>query len=434
MRNSTETRRAWFEPGRPIRRGVAALAVFVAGLAGWSVFVPLSDASLARGSLAVEGRSQIVQHPGGGVVSDLRVAEGDTVARGDVLMTLGETEARAQRDVLLTRREALRARLARLIAERDGLTAPDYPAATPDARAAAEEARASQTALLRSRLDQRDSAIVVIDRRIDQLAQRIAGAEAEVAGLIRQTDLTTEELQDLRSLLEKGLARRPEVLDLERQLARLQASVSSKQSEIAEGRQSIAEAEAEIARLVRDRRAGIATEIEATQAELADTAPRVDAAEEELSRMRVRAPASGRVVGLSVHTVGGVVQPGATLMQIVPSDAPFVVEAQLALTDLHDIHEGQPARIELLAYPRSERPELSAVVETISADSFTDDRTGRGYYGLTLRLQQDQVSALGIELQSGMPVQVIMETRARTLIAYLTSPLMDQIGTAFSED
>ena len=434
MTDTVAMRRAWSDPRRPIRRGVIVLGLFISGLVGWSVLVPLSDASVARGSIAVEGRSQAVQHPYGGVVSDLHVADGDTVERGDVLITLGETEARAQRDVLLTRREALRARLTRLIAERDGLETPDYPRADPDASAAAKQARASQTALLKTRMDQQRSAIDVIERRIDQMSQRIAGGAAEVEGLSRQRDLTTEELRDANSLLEKGLARRPQVLELERQAATLRASLTSKQSEIAAARQAIAEAEAEIAQLLNDRQAMISQEIETTQAELASVGPQIDTANERLSRMQVRAPASGRVVGLSVFTVGGVVEPGATLMQIVPSDTPFVIEAQLALTDLHDIREGQPARIELLAYPRSERPELTATVDTISADSFTDERSGRGYFALTLSLSPEEVSALDLELQSGMPVQVIMETRARTLIAYLTSPLMDQIGTAFSED
>lgn len=434
MTDATTARIAYSEPRRPIRIGVAVLAVFVAGLVGWSVFVPLSDAAVARGSLSVEGRSQAVQHPFGGVIADLAVKDGDTVERGDVLMTLSDTQARAQRDVLMTKREALRAQMARLVAERDGLDAPDYPEAAPEAAAAATEARATQTALLASRREQQRSAVTVIERRIDQMRQQIAGSEAQVEGLTSQVALTEDQLDDASTLLDKGLARRPQVLDLERQVSTLKASLAAKRAEGAAAAQSVAEAQAEIARLDRDRQAAISQEIETAQAELAAVAPQIDAAADRLERMQVRAPATGRVVGLSVFTEGGVVEPGATLMQIVPSHTPFVVQGQLALTDLHDIREGQPARLELLAFPRSDRPELHGTVETISADAFTDDRTGRSYYAVTIRPNPEEVATLDVDLQSGMPVEIIMDTRARTLIAYLTSPLLDQIDTAFRED
>ncbi|WP_375173677.1 HlyD family type I secretion periplasmic adaptor subunit [Pseudooceanicola sp.] len=434
MTEASKVRLAYSDPRGPIRLGVAVLILFIAGLAGWSVFVPLSDAAVARGSLAVEGRSQAVQHPFGGVVASLAVEDGETVERGDVLMTLSDTQARAQRDVLLTKREALRAQLARLIAERDGIDAPDYPEAAPDAADAATEARATQTALLASRLEQHRSAVVVVERRIDQLRQKIAGAEAEAEGLTAQVGMAEAQLADASTLLDKGLARRPQVLDLERQVSTLKSSLAAKRSESAAAAQSVAEAQAEIARLDRDRQAAISQEIEVAQAELAAVAPQIDAAADRLERMQVRAPATGRVVGLSVFTEGGVVEPGATLMQIVPSQTPFIVQGKLALTDLHDIREGQPARLELLAFPRSDRPELHGTVATISADAFTDDRTGSGYYAVTIRPDPEQVAALNVDLQSGMPVEIIMDTRARTLIAYLTSPLLDQIDTAFRED
>jgi len=434
MSDATAARIAWSQPRGPILSGIIVLGLFVAGLVGWSIFVPLSDAAVARGSLSVEGRSQAVQHPFGGVVAELAVEDGATVERGDVLMTLSDTQARAQRDVLLTRREALKAQLARLITERDGLDAPDYPEPSSEALAAATEAQATQTALLASRREQQRSAVTVVERRIDQLRQRISGAEAETEGLSSQVSLAEEQLSDASTLLDKGLARRPQVLDLERQVSTLRASLASKRTERAAAEQSVAEAQAEIARLNRDRQAAISQDIESVQAELASVAPQIDAAEDRLDRMQVRAPASGRVVGLSVFTEGGVVEPGATLMQIVPSQTPFIVQGQLALTDLHDIREGQPARLELLAYPRSDRPELNGVVDTISADALTNDRTGQSYYAVTIRPNPDEVAALNVDLQSGMPVEIIMDTQARTLISYLTSPLLDQIGTAFRED
>ncbi|WP_298493183.1 HlyD family type I secretion periplasmic adaptor subunit [uncultured Maritimibacter sp.] len=434
MTSASEARLAYSHPAKPIRIGLFVMTAFVAALVGWSVFVPLSDASVARGALQVEGRRQAMQHPYGGVVRDLAVDDGDTVQAGDVLMTLFDTEARAERDVLLTRRESLIAQQARLVAERDGADAPVFPDPAPEVAGAATEVRAAQTEVFETRRQEQLSTVAVIDRRIDQLGERITGGEAEARGLADQLASARDELADADSLLDQGLATRPRVRELSRQVSGLEAQLASKRAEVAAAQESVAEARAEIAQLDRARQAEVSAQIDAVQADLAAIAPQIDTAMDRLDRMQVRAPETGRVVGLSVFTEGGVVEPGATLMEIVPTDTPFFIEAQLRLTDLHDIEEGQSARIELLAFPRSDRPELTGTVVTIAADSAVDERTGQGFYPLKIALDDAALAQADVALQSGMPVQVIMDTRPRTLIQYLTSPLLDQVGLAFRED
>jgi membrane fusion protein, epimerase transport system len=213
----------------------------------------------------------------------------------------------------------------------------------------------------------------------------------------------------------------------------LRSALAAKRAEIASAGEAVAEAQAEIAGLERSRLAAVTEELRDAEAALSAVEPKIAAAEDALLRTDIRAPASGEIVALSVFTEGGVIAAGAPLMEIVPSAAPFFVDARLRLTELHGIAAGQRAEIQLLSAPRSTRPDLSGFVETVSADRLEDERTGEAYYAIQVRLDADDVAASNFPLQAGMPVQVVMPTEARTLIDYLTSPLFDEFDTALRE-
>lgn len=427
-------RTAYSRPQGPARLGLVVIALFAGTMTAWSALAPLSDAAVAQGSLQVEGRRQSVEHPYGGVIEDLRVSEGDHVEKGDILITLSDTERRSNRDVLLVEKTGLLATKARLVAEREGWDAPRFPDNLDRLdEAAAREAVASETAILETRNRQHEAAVNVVSSQIAQFRETIAGAKVEAAGLERQAGLIDEELEAARSLLEEGYTPRPRVLGLEREASQLRSALAAKTAEIASARQSIAEAESEMARLEHTRLTTVTEELRGVQTKLAEIEPKLEAAEDALRRTEITAPATGQVVALSVFTEGGVVQPGAKLMEIVPSGNPFFVEARLPLTELNGIEPGQEADIQLLSVPRSDRPHMSGTVETISADRLEDERTGEGYYSLQVRLDPDDLDDADIELQAGMPVQVVMPTEARTLIGYLTSPLLDEVSTAFRE-
>lgn len=429
-----DDRAAWSRPQAPARIGLVVIAAFVLAIGGWSAFAPLSDAAIAEGSLQVEGRRQSVQHPYGGVVKEIAVTEGQQVEKGDVVVTLSDTEPRSNRDVLLVEKAGLAARHARLIAERDGEVDFEPPADIDGIDAVTlDEAVASERALMAARLRQHESAVTVVRRRIEQLQTRRDGAEVEATGLERQVALTDEELEAARTLLEQGYTPRPRVLGLERDVAQLRSALAAKRAEIASAGEAVAEAQAEIAGLERSRLAAVTEELRDAEAALSAVEPKIAAAEDALLRTDIRAPASGEIVALSVFTEGGVIAAGAPLMEIVPSAAPFFVDARLRLTELHGIAAGQRAEIQLLSAPRSARPDLSGLVETVSADRLEDERTGEAYYAIQIRLDADDVAASNFPLQAGMPVQVVMPTEARTLIDYLTSPLFDEFDTALRE-
>ncbi|RYE60131.1 MAG: HlyD family efflux transporter periplasmic adaptor subunit, partial [Hyphomicrobiales bacterium] len=183
----------------------------------------------------------------------------------------------------------------------------------------------------------------------------------------------------------------------------------------------------------RERQSAASEDLRANQAALAALTPKLAAAQDALARTEVAATASGRVVGLSVITVGGVVSPGQELLSIIPSDGPMIVEAQMRLADVTDVSPGEVADIRLLAVPASIRPSLSGTIETVSADRVVDDRSGQSYYALRVALNAQQVADAGIDMTAGMPVQVVIPTKGRTLIDYLTSPLLDEVSGAFRE-
>jgi HlyD family type I secretion membrane fusion protein len=376
-----------------------------------------------------------VQHPYGGVVKQLLVKEGDRVTRGQVLVVLSDAEPRAKLDVLLAEDGALKATEARLIAERDGKPEPDFDEvfAVHGRNPATVQAAASEKAILAARRRQYDAETDALRRRIDQFKEQIAGATARVEGAQRQAASVTDELTGARELAKSGYTPRTRVMALERNLAQFESERGVAQADIAKAQQAIGEAEVEIAKLDRKRITDIATELRSTQSKIAEVAPKIDAARDVLDRTQVTAPATGSVVALSVFTEGGVIQPGAKLLDIVPADDSLIAEGRLLLSEVDEVRAGRPADIRLTSLPRNERPIIRGEVMTVSADRLTDERTGQGYYAVRARLDADDVRKAHLDLQSGMPVEIVMPTRARTLAAYLVGPLLDEMSNAFRE-
>lgn len=430
---TSSSRSLYADPWRPVRWGIAAIVGFVALLALWGGVAPLAGAVIANGSFEVEGRRQSVQHPYGGVVTELLATEGQSVERGDVLVRLSPSEPQAQFDVLQGTHDALRARRARLIAERKGDETPTFPDDLNGANDGGRQLIENELSLFEARGRQHAANVDLVEQRMAQLREQAEGIRTQIEGLDRQAASLEEEAVGARRLLEEGFTPRTRVLELERAIddARTQAGV--RRSELMGIEKSIGEARLEIARLDQERLSDVTEQLQQTDTALADNRPKLEAAADVLARSEIRAPATGRVVGLSVFTEGGVIEAGTRLMDIVPGGTPLFVEAQLRLTDIGDVEEGQIADVRLVGMPRDVRPKLTATIRNISPDSLDDQATGERYYALQLALEPGELASVGMELQPGMPVQVVIETRPRTLVGYLTSPLLDEVTGAFRE-
>jgi membrane fusion protein, type I secretion system len=421
-------------PFAPALVGLAAVSAFLLFFVAWGFLAPVSGAAIAEGNLQVETQRQSVQHPYGGVVNKLLVREGQRVVKGETLLVLADAEPRAKLDVLVAQRNALWAQNGRLIAERDGLETPAFSKELLEQNdAAARQTMANEAAVMAARKQQFNAESGMLHAKVRQLQEQIAGATAQVEGLERQRALIEEEAKGARELLEKGFTPKIRVLALERTEAQLDADRGAKLSERGANEQAIAEARLSIARLQRTRVSEITDELRKAQSSLAELGPKIDAARDVLDRTRVAAPASGSVVGLAVFTEGGVIQPGARVLDIIPSNDPLIVDARMQLSDINEVKPGAAADVRLTGVARNERPRLRGEVLTVSADKLTDDRSGKGYYSLRVKLDPDDVRASRVPLQAGMPTEAIVTTRPRTLVNYLFGPLIDELTGAFRE-
>lgn len=432
---ATATRRGIYLDSRgPAIAGFAAIGGFVALLALWAVFAPLSGAAIAPGTLQVEGRRQTVQHPYGGVINDLAVADGDQVVKGQVLVTLSDAEPRARLDVLLVERDSLLAQESRLTAERDGTEAPDF--AVLEQRRGEDrvsQAIANEMAILAARRRQHRTAADIFRQKAVQVGELRRGLQAQIEGLTRQRGLVEEEATGARTLLASGYTPRTRVLGLERDLARIDSDIGARQAELTRAQEAVGETELEIARLDRVMIAEVTEQLRQTQAKLAELAPKIVVARDALARTAITAPATGTVVSATVFTEGGVVQAGARLLDIVPADNPLTVEARLPLGDVSEVSRGQPADVRLVSINRTERPNIRGEVVLISADRTVDERSGTAYYPMRVTMNPEDVRNARVELKSGMAAEIVVTTRPRSLVDYLIGPLADEISGSFRE-
>ncbi|TWG89835.1 epimerase transport system membrane fusion protein [Mesorhizobium sp. J18] len=422
-------------PLKPASLGLSAIFLFILLFVIWGYAAPLASAAIAEGSLQVQAQRQAVQHPYGGVISRLLVMEGQHVERGQPLVELDGTEARANLEIANAEVVALLAEQARLICEREnaGPECLDRFEAENLHRSGIEEAVANERAVMLARELQYDAEKGMLTSNVVQLREKIAGLTAQIEGLTAQAESLEEELKGARQLLESGFTPRTRVRELERMYAKVLADKGSGVADIAGAKQAISEAELAVAKLDRERISEITNQIRRTQTALAGALPKLDAAQDVVNRTIIKAPVSGAIVDLSVFTEGGVIQPGDRMMDIVPDDNPIIVEARLPLSDINYVKPGTEADVQLVGIPRNDRPQLRAEIISVSADKITDSQSGSSYFALRAKLNQDDLRNSKVRLQPGMPAEVIVTTKSRTLAGYLLGPLLDEIGHAFRE-
>jgi HlyD family type I secretion membrane fusion protein len=422
-------------PARPALIGAGVVATFALAMTMWGTLAPISGAAIASGNLQVEGKRQSVQHPYGGVVRQLLVRDGAHVEKGQLLLTLDDSDPRSKLEVLIADRDAALATQARLIAERDGRDAPDFGDELHSHfdKETVRQAMANEIAMMAARRHQFEAETAVLRGKIAELKAQIGGTQAQLTGSEKQRDLLADEMNGAQHLFQQGFTPKTRILALQREDAKLQADMGAQQATIAGMQQQIAENDLEIAKAERSRMSEITDQLRSTESKLTDLAPKIDAASDVLARTRITAPATGSVVGLDVFTEGGVIQPAAKLMDIVPSDNPLIVDARLKLSDINEVTVGRQADVRLTGVNYMERPRLSGTVRTISADRMTDDKSGQNYYSVEVALDAGDVKKSRMDLQPGMPAEVVVPTRPRTLFEYLIGPLRDEINGAFRE-
>jgi HlyD family secretion protein len=416
--------------------GLAGLLVVFGSLGAWAAMSSISGAVIASGTIVVAGHSKQIQNRDGGIVADIRVADGDRVEAGDLLVRLDETETKAELAIIESMLDEVVARRSRLRAERDGAAEVRFP---PELEARRDDAAIADLLQGQERLFA--SRRAVLDGRKEQLNQRIGQLEQEIAGITAQATSTSEqsrliggELRSLKMLLEDGLVPLTRVRGLEREQARLLGDTGQRKAEIARAKARVVETRLEIIQLEDDARTRTLEELSEAESRVAELQERRLEAKTKLARTSMRAPLAGVVHELAVHTIGGVVGPGETIMQIVPQSSELVIEAQVRPQDIDEIAEGQSAIVRFTAFSQRNTMQADAEVIHVAADASQDARDARPTFAVRLRLPAGQLDMLrDLKLKPGMPADVFIQTRERTPLSYLLQPLSDQIARSFRE-
>ncbi|WP_407943066.1 HlyD family type I secretion periplasmic adaptor subunit [Methylobacterium oxalidis] len=422
---------------RQVRWTALIVAVLVGGIGGWATFTEIGGAVVSSGQLVVESDVKKVQHPVGGIVGELRVHEGDRVKAGDILVRLDETQPRANLDIVLRALDALMAKRTREEAERDGDMALSFP---PDfqARAASDEAVArlidSETRLFLARAKTRNVQKSQLRERITQLEQEITGTTEQMAAKAREVTAVSRELQGIRELWEKNLVQISRLTNLEREAARLDGDKGKLLASMAQAKGKINEVQLQIIQIDEDMRNEVSKDLAEIRSKWQEYEEKQTAALDQLRRTDLRAPQDGIVHQMTVHTVGGLVTPSEPAMLIVPEADDLALEVKIQPKDIDHVHIDQAAILRFSALSQRTTPEINGVVDRVSADVTQDQKTGQNFYKARIRVSEAERKRLGdIRLVPGMPVDAFLKTGDRTVLSYLTKPLMEQIGKAWRE-
>ena len=418
--------------------GMVIVGFVTFGIGGWAATSELTGAVIGQGVLVVDSSVKKVQHPTGGVVGELRVREGDKVLAGDILLRLDETQTLANATIVSKSFDELVARQARLEAERDNADQITFPKLllerTRDPASEAARAIAAERSLFDLRRQARGGQKAQLKERSAQLQEEIKGYLGQAEAKQREVDFVHKELEGVRTLFEKRLVPMNRLTALERDTARLEGERSQLSGMTAQAKGKIAEIELQIIQIDQDLRTEVGKDLIETRSKISELAERKTAAVDQLYRIDIRAPQSGRVHQLTVHTVGGVISPGEQIMLIVPDADALAVEVKIAPRDIDQVYVGQAASMRFAAFDQKTTPEIEGEVSLVSADLVQEQRTGMSYYTARVLLNPEEVARLGnAKLLPGMPVDVFIKTPGRTAFSYLIKPLRDQAERAFKE-
>jgi HlyD family type I secretion membrane fusion protein len=416
--------------------GFAIIVGFSGSFSAWSVMAPIEGAVVAPGIVGVDSTRKTVQHLEGGIIGEILVREGGTVSTGDVVIRLQNTVPASILNELQAQYFEARATEARLIAERDGRETIAFPPELLEkvADLAVQDAILGQQSIHESRWKLMDERLTILERTIGGLESEILGLEGQITSGKIQLTLIDEELDDTLSLYNKQLINKPRLLALQRDKAKLEGAINNFTASVGAARQRIEEARMRKAELQTAAATEVVAQLQEARTRAYELSQQIAAAQDVMGRTVIRAPIDGIVVGLKVHTIGGVIAAGQPLLDIVPSNDTLVVHATIDPLDIDQVEAGLPATVWLSALNRRNHEPIEGVVQMISADRLTDATTGFAYYLARVELQPDALKAKAITIQPGMSAEVMIRTGARTPLDYLTAPIARFLSRALREE
>ena len=410
---------------------------FVLGFGTWSTFAPLESAAIAFGTVESESSRKTIQHLEGGIIGKILVADGDAVRAGQILISLEDTKIHAEVQSLQGQLWDATAREARLQAEQQGHERVLFPAQLEmrqNENPSVAAVLAAQQSIFQTRRQVFESQAAVNREKRSQVEKEIEGLGAQKSAATKRIEIVREEAATVAMLVDKGLERRPRLLNLQREMADIEGRRGEIVAQISRANQVIGESQATLLKLESDRQNEIAQSLREAQNQIFQVRERLQAAEDQLSRTAVRAPEDGVVTDLRIHTQGGVIAAGAPLMDLVPRQDRLIVTARVRPEDIDVVRPGLSAEVNLLPYNQRRVPPLEGSVVHVSADRLVDRRTDQPYYAAKVRVHHGVAGIRGGRIIPGMPAQVFIKTGRGTVALYALRPLLDSFNNAFRED
>ena len=426
---------------RRIRRiGVATVLLIFGGFGTWAALAPLSSAAIGSGVISVENYRKTVQHLEGGIVREIKVRDGDLVTKDQVLLTLDDTQSKAQLELLRGQYFAALAREARLVAQRDGLPRVTFPPELPDARndPRAADAMRVQVQTFSARKQAHDGEATLYQRQIGQLRAKAAGLVSQKKSREELMKSYESERVDFEALVRQGYAERQKVREMERNVSQTDGQRGALISDLAATELQISETQVKILQLGKELQREVAKELAEAQGELSALREKLRSVQDTVERTVVRAPGAGMVLGMEVHTLGAVVRPGARVLDIVPQNEKLLIEAQLSPQDIDQVRIGQLAEVRFPSFGQRDLPRIDGRLISVSADRLVDEADGRKvpYYLARVDISPAGVQALTnakLVLLPGMPAEVLVNTGERTMLQYLIAPVSNIAARSFKQ-
>ena len=420
--------------------GFAIIFVALFGFGSWATNAPIAGAAVSPGNFVATGQNKIIQHLQGGIIDEILVSEGQTVDKGQTLVRLNETDAKARLRRLVLRHSRLRIIEARLRSEATSKGEVKFSldlleeAEDPDIQKFLE----SEIFIFSARYNKVHSEMRVLEQGISALEEQISGTKAQLAAIREQLTFIDEELGAKSSLLKQGIIKKPEVLALQRAQAKLRGDIGQLIGNIGSTNERIARTREQINAVQQQAVQEAVESLRNTEADLQDVREQIRSAKDTLSRINIVAPVSGVVVRLRYHTSGGVIEPGKNILELLPIGEDLVIESRVRPQDIDSVEIGQKALVRLTALNQRVTPMVTGKVVYLSADTIPDDRnntvTRSDIY--IARIELDRDVAMTVEdfrPIPGMPVEVFIQTSERTFFEYLMRPLYDSMSRAFRE-
>ena len=413
--------------------GLMLIALLLIGCGTWAVWAKLEGAVISHGSLKVDQNLKEIQHRDGGIVKSIDIRQGDFVKEGQVLIGLDDLQIKAE--LLIVRSQLMEAlgRRARLIAERDDLAEVSFPEDLSEQSALANGIRNGEIHLFKGNKINRDSRKEQLTLTINQTGEEIKGMESRLAAKEEEIQLVGAERTKLLDLYEKKITDYSRVYTASREWARLLGERGEIESSIARAKVRATEVKLQILAIDQTASNEAQRELRVIDARVSELKERKFAIQDRLERTDIRAPVSGYINELFIHTVGGVITPAAKIATIVPDNAQLRVEIKIAPADIDQVRIGQIARVRLTAFNRNTTPELNGRVAMLSPASARDAGGQEHYIAQVQLLDSPDIAFHGMRLVPGMPAEVYIATQERTALSYLVKPIADQMNKAFRE-